>query len=240
VGINNSIIMHPIKNIQEKHGYKFCEFALPDGNNSSVYTFTDEERVRERMYYPYLKSGMKVLDVGAGYGSYTLPALVRGCKVTAITPPTEYVEELRENVRINGWLDNNRFKLLDTAVYSQVGLVNIQTREYVRWVHQKRDKQQEGGEFVHCTTIDKIYRNGVDFIKMDVEGFEVEALYGAKCTIARNKPIILVENHQFIDGSLQKRVRELIIDSWKLGYTAHSETYHQISHTLFTPQDLPS
>jgi FkbM family methyltransferase len=44
-----------------------------------------------------------------------------------------------------------------------------------------------------CTTLDSYELRGVDLIKIDVEGHELELLQGAERTIALTKPVLLVE-----------------------------------------------
>jgi FkbM family methyltransferase len=46
---------------------------------------------------------------------------------------------------------------------------------------------------VRCLTIDSLGKNRVDFIKFDIEGMELEAIRGARETIARCRPILSVE-----------------------------------------------
>lgn len=50
------------------------------------------------------------------------------------------------------------------------------------------------GEKVRMLTIDSLELARCDFMKIDVEGMELEALKGARRTIARFKPALYVEN----------------------------------------------
>ena len=45
--------------------------------------------------------------------------------------------------------------------------------------------------------LDDYEYNNIDFIKIDVEGFENQVVLGAKETLIRNKPIIIVEQKGF-------------------------------------------
>lgn len=47
----------------------------------------------------YLKPGIKILDLGAGTGAYTLPLAEQGCAVDAVELAEKNVELLREKVR---------------------------------------------------------------------------------------------------------------------------------------------
>lgn len=46
---------------------------------------------------------------------------------------------------------------------------------------------------VQAVTIDSLNFTGVDFVKMDLEGWEYPALLGAEQTILRNKPVLMLE-----------------------------------------------
>ena len=50
---------------------------------------------------------------------------------------------------------------------------------------------------VELKKLDDYEYNNVDFIKIDVEGFENQVVLGAKETLIRNKPIIIVEQKGF-------------------------------------------
>ena len=77
----------------------------------------------------------------------------------------------------------------------------------------------------------------VDWMKLDVEGAEVEVLKGAKDLISKFCPKIQVENHVFKRASLYEEVRELLIGG-NLGarYEEISTVqYHSVSHSLYFP-----
>ena len=53
-------------------------------------------------------------------------------------------------------------------------------------------------------TLDMLEFDAVDYIKIDVEGFEKKVLLGARRTIERHNPLIVVEqNHVVLDGDEQ-------------------------------------
>lgn len=221
--------------IREKDGYKYHAFVENDAcGDSAWFTFQDEEDVRQRFYYPYLSKYMHVLDIGAGYGSYTLPALQKGCEVTIITPqvPNKEHIKLKMNIELNKYKD---WKIIDRAVYSDYGWINPNTKHFAKYGHLKEQKTEK--EYVRCAPIDDLVQDTkVDFIKLDVEGAELEAIKGAERTIKTNKPIMLVENHLFHDPEMDKKIIALIL-KWGLGYMAAVVPYNQVSHTLFTIQN---
>ena len=52
----------------------------------------------------------------------------------------------------------------------------------------------DGTHYVPMITIDSLELNDIDLIQLDVEGFEYDALLGARKTIKRNKPVMIIEN----------------------------------------------
>lgn len=229
--------------IHNKENYKFLE-VVDEKAHSSVWTFIDEEGVRKKLYYPYLKNGMNVLDVGCAWGSYTLAALGRGCNVTAFNPHLPEPNLFLKNMELNKNFEQ-KWKLVEKAVYSKKGYLNQETREFVD-VERYEDippdyrepKKLKLGDsnnfFTECDTLDNLYKGKVDFIKIDVEGAELEVIKGAMSIIKSNIPYILVENHNFIDPTLSEKIKDLLINEWGLGYEYETKEHtSQVSHTLF-------
>ncbi len=131
--------------------------------------------------------GGTVLDVGANVGAYALlfGAWVRPAgRVYAFEPSPGAYEGLRRHVELNGLMDVVR--PVRAAVADREGtaaLAGADQQGTSRLAHPR-----EGGTMVETTTIDGFCaREGIlpTLIKIDVEGWELEALRGARETIAR-------------------------------------------------------
>lgn len=127
------------------------------------------------------------LDVGANVGAYALlfGAWMRpGGRVYAFEPSPAAYEGLRRHVELNGLADVVR--PVRAAVGDAEGtaaLAGADQQGTSRLAHP-----EEGGTMVETTTIDGFCaREGIvpTLIKIDVEGWELEALRGARETIAR-------------------------------------------------------
>ena len=139
------------------------------------------------------------LDVGANVGAYALlfGAWVRpGGRVYAFEPSPAAYEGLRRHVELNGLMDVVRpVRAAVADAEGTAALAGADQQGTSRLAHP-----EEGGTMVETTTIDGFCaREGImpTLIKIDVEGWELEALRGARETIARggDRLALFVEMH---------------------------------------------
>ncbi len=71
---------------------------------------------------------------------------------------------------------------------------------------------------VATRTLDSCALDDVGFIKIDVEGAEAQVLGGARATIARSRPVLLIELEERHTG---QAIEQSIADVTALGYSAH-------------------
>lgn len=76
-------------------------------------------------------------------------------------------------------------------------------------------------DLVTSNTIDSLNLTNVDFLKIDVEGWEWFAIQGADKTIRENKPTILMEMH-FVNNKPENHYAKEILDYFtrEIGYTS--------------------
>lgn len=152
-----------------------------------------------------------VLDVGANYGDSSIWwAKKFGAKVIAFEPIPEIFFELEKNIRLNS---------VDVTAYN----VAIGQGEEI-YGKQSRGMLSTGSEKkIKTKKLDSYHFDRVDLLKIDVEGFEYEVLNGAKETIKKFKPKIIIETHS-------KYLRN-ICNSYLLncGYTLKIEGRTEIS-----------
>jgi FkbM family methyltransferase len=144
---------------------------------------------------PHLRPGMVACDVGANIGYMSLYLRSRigaGGKLFSFEPEPENYAELEANLRRNG-LDN--CQPIQAAVGSQEGSLTFATglNGYV-------PEDGAPGITVPVLTLDGVVaKHGlprVDFVKIDVEGFELDVLTGMKDLLSRpDKPILYIEVH---------------------------------------------
>jgi FkbM family methyltransferase len=185
-----------------------------------------------------LAAGGNCIDVGANIGFMSMAMAHSGCSVLAFEPQPELFKILAlntEDMDVSGspvaLSDKNgtgkmpRIRYGDRGNYGGLGL------------NQKSDL---GTIEVPTSTLDSydITSHGisrVDFIKIDVEGHELEVLRGATETILRDKPIMYVEDDRVEKSfALRKYIKSL-------GYTIResntpmfrSNNYFGNSHNIW-------
>lgn len=195
---------------------KFNVFFDPNFH-ASWNTYNDEKEVRDAWWK--IIPGDIVLDVGAGFGSYTLPALACGADKCISWSPEHDAEWLVENIKLNNWQD--KCQVLRTGLWSEKGYLKIFPGNACSMFFKTEgdlnayDYNCLGRGFnFEVNTLDnevkKFNLNKVDWLKIDVEGCELEVLKGASDLILSKKPKIFLEIHFFKDPTLGEQCHTLL------------------------------
>ena len=149
-----------------------------------------------RFLRSWVRPGFVACDIGANIGTYTVPLsrLVGPTgRVVAFEPNRPTFACLRHNVRQNGL--NNVIALRAAAGPHPGRAALVVTDTNYGEVHLAPGDHVENQASVTVTTVDaEISRLGlerVDFIKLDVEGFELAALRGARETLTRARTLVV-------------------------------------------------
>jgi FkbM family methyltransferase len=145
-----------------------------------------------------------VLDIGANIG-LTAIALARFCskgKVFAIEASPDTFRYLKDNIARAGMTNVSCQNMAASAVSGQLMLSyprRFGCGAFISNKHPVVDSNYLHFPVQACSVdefVKRIGLNRVDLLKIDVEGFELEVLRGAKRTIERCKPVIYCEvNH---------------------------------------------
>jgi FkbM family methyltransferase len=145
-----------------------------------------------------VQPGNVVLDIGANIGSYTLRCAQKvgpAGRVISFEAVPENACLLQNNIELNG-LSN--VTIVPRAAGAGAGRVALFSTG-----HASSTRLAEGGNFnrvgeIEMVTADSVVEElglpCVDWIKMDIEGGEPDALRGLEQTVARWRPNILFEN----------------------------------------------
>jgi FkbM family methyltransferase len=159
------------------------------GNPQRLLILEGERFVAERqLVRRLLRPGMHAVDVGANIGYYMLllaQAVGPGGTVSCFEPDPDNLVELERNVRLNG--------LASVRIHpAAVGAENttVELRGGINGT------VSAGGELrVPLVRLDSAVTRPVDFLKVDVEGYEGHVLAGARQILTQDRPNLLLEVH---------------------------------------------
>jgi FkbM family methyltransferase len=126
----------------------------------------------------YVKKWNTCIDIGSQFGFWTRPLLKKFKTVHCFEPNALFRECFLKNIP------------LDNVTLHPYGLSN---NEHMAHQHKNGQVLRMGEGSVQCRTLDSFKLDNVDFIKIDVDGFEHKVLIGAKQTIKKFNPVINIE-----------------------------------------------
>lgn len=157
----------------------------------------------------YFGDGVVALDCGANIGVHTIEwaRLLHGSgSVMAFEPQERIFYALAGNIAINNCLNataalaaigarNDRIRIPapNYLIPSSFGSLELKQGDRNEFIGQPLDYSGSGTATVEQITLDSLALPRVDFIKLDIEGMELEALSGAGDTIDRCRPQMLIE-----------------------------------------------
>lgn len=154
----------------------------------------DYESELKKVFKSNVKKGDYILDIGANIGFHTLyfaELTGKNGKVRAFEPVPHNFEALSFNVSLNGF-DNILPK--QVALGNKNELLNISADINHTNPGSYNLFDQRGDTLINCVIGDEIIgEDKVDFIKIDVEGYESFVIEGLFQTIKKNRPKIIFE-----------------------------------------------
>lgn len=132
----------------------------------------------------YIPNDAVVIDAGANIGCYSYAFKDKALLVICFEPNEEIFKCLDYNLR-----PFHNVIVYNEALGSKFGFVKTVTENDN--VGMTYCKDAENG--IQIKTIDSMKLNKCDFIKIDVEGYELEVLKGAIETITKYKPKLYIE-----------------------------------------------
>lgn len=146
---------------------------------------------RRKFYTQFLKSGDTYFDVGANYGNRIEPIIDKGLKIVAIEPQPQCLKYLRKvfgsriltvNKGLGEKIEEREMFIANADTVSTFSKDWIKTtKESGRFDKCEWDKKMT----VQMSTLDNLIQEygKPQFIKIDVEGFELEVLNGLNHSI---------------------------------------------------------
>ena len=183
------------------HGldWMYQEVFAPASHNFHAYEFAGVK----------IAPGDYVIDAGACEGFFTRYALQKSAKVLAIEPVDELAEALK--LTFSREITKRQVKVLSLALGEKSGQARLhadQNRLY-------ESRISSVGSKISVKTLDDLLGDHrVHFVKMDVEGAEVDAVLGANRIIVEQKPRLSIAVYHELENARKicRLLRELRSD----------------------------
>lgn len=186
LSINNQIYFWPKRADWKGLGWIYQEVFMPPSKNFHAYEF---EGAR-------LKPNELVIDAGASEGFFTRYALERGAKVIVFEPVASLAGALK--MTFNKEIANKLVSVFHYALGATSGTAKLETVEG----HLFDSYLSNNGIEIKIVALDDIINHEkVDFIKMDIEGSEMDAIEGARKTISKYKPRLSIAVYHQIENA---------------------------------------
>lgn len=174
----------------ELHGWRWIAGSSTNGCWLGTY-----ERHMQRLFREHIRPGATVFDVGANAGFFTLLASKLAGdsgRVYAFEPLPRNLDFLERHIRLNDLANVNVEAL---AIATTSGEAHFRIAQ-----HASMGGLSEDGDLrVVTASLDDLIAGGratrPDFIKMDIEGAESDALRGAKALLAGGALTIALSTH---------------------------------------------
>lgn len=194
--------------IVDVNGYKLQVIPGDLGISSELLMFKTHEPLTTKLLSKELKKGMVCLDVGGNIGYYTLfesNIVGENGKVIAIEPSPPNFQHLKKNLEIQNTENVDAYNF---AAGDKDGEINFLVYEESNGSFTIPDGETTDlpGELIKVqakrldTFLDELKQDHVDFVRMDVEGYESHIIGGMTNTIKKSKPMFQIEVHASIMG----------------------------------------
>lgn len=134
---------------------------------------------------------------------------------------------------INNYKNKNNIKILNMGIGNENSKLNLQFNDFIDAgsSFKKSISDEDKSYTVDVVKIDDYFKdrkNKIGLIKLDIEGFEEEALIGAEEIIKNDKPVLLVAGyHDWVSFKQMFRIKKWI-ENLNLGYKI---MFRQIGYT---------
>lgn len=143
-----------------------------------------------------IKSSMTIIDIGANIGYYTtiFSKLSENGTIFAFEPDTENFSLLKRNCHLNKFKNTQIFNFAcgNTNQTKSLFISNDNKGDHRTYMVEGEERESK---LIKMIRLDDFLQNipKLDFVKLDIQGFEFQAIKGMSELIRRHKPLILME-----------------------------------------------
>jgi len=195
----------PKSHILKVNGYKINVMPNDPGISQELHTFKTHEPLSTQLISRELKPGMTCLDIGSNIGYYVLlenKIVGNSGRVIAIEPSPYNFQCLEENLEFpeNSGVEAHNFAAGD--INGKIRFFVNERSNGCQVLYEGRKIPNRPGKVIEVPIkkIDNFVEENnfksIDFVRMDVEGYEYNIFQGMENTIKKFKPIIQIEVHK--------------------------------------------
>jgi len=154
--------------------------------------------IREPQATRYMQSIMQpdwhIVDIGANIGYYALMEARIVKSVVAIEAGRDNATNLQSNISINQY---KNIEVFNCAIGDHNGMINFHVSKACNW-NRIASGDDSIDESINMYTLDNFIGEAypVDFIRMDVEGYELNILNGMRNILEQHRPDMFIEVHR--------------------------------------------
>jgi len=161
--------------IKTKDLLKGLQFHLrPDTSDRQVIKEVIQQNAYQKPYFK-IEPGERWLDLGANIGAFTCMAAKMGAIVDSYEPEPDNCRLLAENIALNGSNAQIHQKAVVADKEQATHLKLFISTEYGKWGHSLYKPKRKQSILVETVKMNTIL-DGIDGIKMDIEGAEIPIL----------------------------------------------------------------
>jgi len=214
--------------VKEIDGVKF-DLDLREVIDASLFYSGEFEADAEKTITAVLKPGMTAVDIGANFGYHTFrmaKAVGSEGKVVAIEPTAWAFDKLQRNAALN---DFTNIQYVKAGLGDQdLGPTEVSFQASYRL--DGTDLTMK--EIVSIDTLDTLAKTNnighIDFVKLDVDGFEGKVIRGARQTLAQDHPLLFFEISPSLMRANGDDADELIATLLDLGYELQTDRRERV------------
>ena len=203
------------------NGYSMSVIPNDKGISLELLLFKTHEPLTTKLTIKELRNGMVCVDIGSNIGYYALlesKIVGKNGKIFAIEPSPENFNYLNNNLKLQNFSNTETYQI---AIGNQDGTAKLTVGNKSN--HSKVITEYQtipNGLDVISVPIKKLDTfvqeqniSKIDFVRMDVEGFELNVIEGMKNVLRKLRPMIQVEVHKkFLGAKNTKKLLEIFKD----------------------------
>nr|HID60085.1 FkbM family methyltransferase [Desulfobacterales bacterium] len=205
--------LHPSRKVVRKVQGSRMVLDLSDrGISRDLFLYGVREPECTRIFKDELSRGMRVVDIGSNIGYYVLIAaqsIGNSGRIYAIEPEPRNFEMLKKNVEMNSY--GTHITFYNMAISNRVGKCQFITTDTFNTHRLATSKSNEDCMEVDTTTLDELFGDEIDFVRMDTEGAEWLIFMGMKHILDSHRPLkLFIEIHPRLIGEYGGNVEEVL------------------------------